>query len=146
MLTIGYVSINSVQKLMGLKQKLQEAAIEVANLKRMLVEAERNFDALYKQVTSGAKAKKNTPTDGTNDENSQDETIKLFGNMISPAANFTDRIGALLISEPNKEWSYADIKKKLPDVPNTTIPSLLFRLKKNGKAVKSGRGKWKAAA
>ena len=146
MLTIVVDSINSVQKLMGLKQKLQEAAIEVADLKRMLADAERNFDALYKQVTSGAKAKKSSPTEGVNDQSYQDEAIKIFAKAFQPAANFTDRIEALLISEPNKEWSYGDIKQKLPDIPNTTVPSLLFRLKKNGKAIKAGRGKWRASA
>jgi hypothetical protein len=131
---------------MGLKQKLQEAATEVSDLKRMLADAERNFDAIYKQVIGGAKAKKNAPIEPEDVEIATGQE-NLLASMYQPSTpNFTDSIWALLVSEPDKEWSYGDIKKKLPAIPNTTIPSLLFRLKKNGKAVKMGRGKWKAAA
>jgi hypothetical protein len=125
---------------MGLKQKLQEAAIEVAGLKRMLAEAERNFDLLYKQATSGSKGKKISPADSTN---SDDENKSVQKTLSQLAANFTDRVLALLTSEPDKEWGYDDILKELPGIQKTTLPTLLFRLKKAGKVAKVGRGLWK---
>jgi hypothetical protein len=120
---------------MSLKTKLQEAAVAVEDLRRQLAEAERNYDALFKQATGGAKAKRLTTT----------TTQTTTPQPQVPTANFTDRIVALLSSNTEKEWSYGEIKKALPDIPDTTTPSLLFRLKKQGKVMKVGRGKWKVA-
>lgn len=127
---------------MALKQKLHEAAVAVEDLRRRLADAERNYDALFKQATSGAKAKKGLPNETP--VNSQPKSQTPSANK--PTGNFTDRIEALLLSDSKKEWSYSDILEKLPDIPTTTTPSLLFRLKNKGTVVKVGRGKWKAAS
>lgn len=121
---------------MSLKRKLQEAAVAVVDLRRQLLEAERNYDALFKQATGGTRAKRVSVSPSLPDNQPKSQVA---------TGNFTDRISALLVSNAEKTWNYAEIHKNLPDVPITTIPSLLFRLQSKGKAVKSGRGKWKSA-
>lgn len=120
---------------MAIKQKLQEAAVAVEDLRRKLVEAQSVYDALYKQAISGAKPKKSAV-----------ESAAASGESnVVPLPNFTDRLDALLKSEPDKEWTNAELQSKLSDIPKTTLPSLLVRLRKTNKAVKIGYGKWKAA-
>ena len=51
---------------------------------------------------------------------------------------------AVLLSDTNKEWNYEELEKALPDIPKTSIRALLFKLKKDGKADKAGRGLWKS--
>jgi DNA-binding HxlR family transcriptional regulator len=48
------------------------------------------------------------------------------------------------MSDTLKNWSYSDIQKLMPDINKGTLPTLLFRLKKDGLAEKVGRGLWKA--
>jgi hypothetical protein len=54
------------------------------------------------------------------------------------------RILSVLRSNPNKDWDHHDIQKQLPDLDEKAIRSLLYSLKNNKKAAKTGPGKFKA--
>jgi len=125
---------------MGLKEKLQRAAVEVERAEQLLIQAERYYDALFRQVSSGSKAQKSWPNEKVSNSGSKTQ-MRL---VKKPRVKFTDRLEALILSEPNKEWSYTEIFKTLPDIPTETVRSLLFRLKKAGKVTQAKRGKWKA--
>jgi hypothetical protein len=124
---------------MSLKQKLQEAAVAVEDCRRKLEQAEQLYDSLFKQATSGTKSKK--PAAASEPGTTTAPAPHANG---APVANFTDRIRAILTAAPQKEWTNSELQKHLPDIPTTTLPSLLHRLRTKGKVVKVGYGKWRA--
>src|SRR5687768_9178472 len=123
----------------SLKQKLEQAAFELAEAKATVNVKQQAFDALYRQVASGAKSRRaptssvilDSPNGATNGVASEDELT------------MTDQIMSVLVSDRNKAWNYAEIHTAVPNVPVSSIRALLFRLKRHGKAEKAGRGKWK---
>jgi len=72
----------------------------------------------------------------------------------SPKANEPDRNGKpdsviskilnALSSDKSKQWSVGEIVAKIPNAKKATVGALLFRLKRDNKAEKVGRGLWKS--
>ena len=122
--------------IMTLKQRLQEAAVAVEDCRRKLAQAEQLYDSLFKQAVGGTRSKRNVESDAP-------PIVNVNG---SASSNFTERILTLLATSPQREWLNSEIQKQLPDVPKSTLPSLLYRLGKANKIVKTGYGKWKYAA
>src|SRR5437879_2104263 len=126
----------------NLKDKLEEAALELGRVKFELYEAQKRFDLLYKRVAEGGRPAK-TPRGSK----SQTPPVPAAAAAAAPASQpgrISDRIEAVLNSDPRKKWKYDNIAEKLPSVSRNTIRALLFKLRKDGKALKVGRGQWKA--
>jgi hypothetical protein len=72
----------------------------------------------------------------------------------TPKSNESDRNGKpdsvisqilnALSSNKSKEWSVGEIVAKIPNAKKATVGALLFRLKRDNKAEKVGRGLWKS--
>ena len=114
------------------KEKLQQAAVKLEDLRRQVKQAESEFDALFKQVSRGAtrKAKNGSP------ELPLDTDLSTVDTSI-------EQIAGVMKSQPDKEWHYDDISTALPDVPRTSIRVFLYKLKNEERVQKVGRGKWK---
>jgi hypothetical protein len=54
------------------------------------------------------------------------------------------KIVSALSSDKNKQWSVDEIVATIPDAKKATVGALLFRLKRDNKAEKVGRGLWKS--
>ena len=120
----------------NLKQKFEQAALELASAKQRLGEAQNHFDALYKQVVGGVRSRRNiAPVLAA--------TPATDAGQVS-GERATDRIESVLCSNPAKAWKYTELSKKLPDIPAASIRALLFKLQRGRKATKVGRGLWKA--
>lgn len=117
----------------SLKQKLEQAAIELADAKRILKQKQDAWDLLYRQATGGRASKKES-----NQSQSETGDSGVIGGV-------TERIVAILASDTSKEWKYKEIHKKLEDVPIPSLRAMMFKLQKDQKAIKAGRGRWKAA-
>jgi uncharacterized coiled-coil protein SlyX len=112
----------------GIKQKIEDAALELAEAKRRLADAQDKFDALFKQIKRGG----NSATAGqTTDEPELPE-------------NASEQIITTLKSDTGKEWSYAALETALPKIAKNSLRALLYKLKRANKVQKAGRGKWKA--
>ena len=118
----------------SLKEKIQAAAAKVESCKEALKTAQSDFDALFRQAVMGRVKK---PKAGG--ENAEFE----LASTPNPESSI-EQISALLKSEPNKEWNYSEINSRLPSVPRASVRVFLYKLKKDEKAEKTGRGKWKA--
>jgi hypothetical protein len=105
------------------KQKFEDAAVELANAKRTLADAQANFDALFKQLKRGG--------------NSASAETEL-------PENASEQIIAALKSDAGKEWSYGELETALPAIAKNSLRALLYKLKSGNKVQKAGRGKWKA--
>jgi hypothetical protein len=126
----------------NLKEKLEQAALELGRAKFELNEAQRRFDLIYKRVAEGGK-----PTKTARQAKPQTPPAPATAQPESPTAQpgrVSDRIEAVLASDPKKKWNYDAIGEKLSGVPRNTIRALLFKLRNDGKASKVGRGQWKA--
>ncbi len=111
-----------------LKQKFEDAAIELAEAKRKLAEAQAKFDALFKQIKRGSVS---APAGQTTDE------------TVLPL-NASEQIIAVLKSDVNKAFGYGEIELRCSEIPKNSIRALLYKLKGANKVQKAGRGKWKA--
>jgi hypothetical protein len=112
----------------SLKQKLEDAAVQLVDAKRRLGEAQEKFDALFKQIKRGGNS---TSAGQTTEETALPE-------------NASERILTALKGDPSKEWTYGELEKALPDIPGNSLRALLYKLKGGNKVQKAGRGKWKA--
>lgn len=112
-----------------IKEKLQQSAVKVEDLRRKLAEAECEFDALFKQVSKGKKSKADA-CDPDLDLNTVDTSI--------------EQIAGLIQGKPEKEWNYDEILTELPSIPRASIRVFLYKLKDEQRVLKAGRGKWKA--
>ena len=54
------------------------------------------------------------------------------------------QIALLLEAEPERLWGYDDIRSQLPEIPRASIRVYLYKLQKEHKVKKMGRGKWKS--
>lgn len=117
-----------------IKERLQSAAAHVEHCRGELVKAQNEFDVLYKQATGGRakKAKTDMP-----------KTLEV--NLLDEVDTSPTQIRALLDGEPVRQWSYDDIRLKLPEIPRPSIRVHLYKLQKDGAVKKVGRGKWQAA-
>jgi hypothetical protein len=113
------------------KQKFEQAAIELAHAKlafaearKTLTEAEAKWNAVYRKAVGGGKSKS--------------------GKVDDIPSGVTEQIVALLKTDIHRDWSYADIQDKLPGVRPASLRALLFKLQKEGQAKKVGRGLWRA--
>ncbi len=97
-----------------------------------LAAAQAEWDSLYKQATNQRQARTTAGASKNGDADNLSE-------------NAPDQITEVLRSNPSKEWDYDDINQRLPSVPRASVRVFLYKLKKDGKALKVGRGKWKAA-
>ena len=121
----------------SLKQKLEQAALRLAAAKSEFDSARADWDALYKQAVSGGRQRKGGASVGTDQE---DQNVFINeGNE----RNASNGILEVLRSNPQKEWNYDEISEKLPSTPRTSIRVFLYKLQKDKKAVKAGRGKWR---
>ncbi len=116
----------------SLKDKLQAAAVKIAECEQSLRAAKGEFDALFKQASAN-KARKGKQADPLS---------QMMENV--SATNSDEQISELLRTEPNREWSYDDIALKLPSIPRSSVRVFLYKLQKEGLAVKIGRAKWRA--
>ena len=126
----------------NLKEKLEQAALELGRAKFELNEAQRRVDLIYKRVAEGGK-----PTKTASQAKPQTPPSPVTALAEAPPerpGRVSDRIEAVLVSDPRKKWNYDAIGEKLPGVSKNTIRALLFKLRKDGKASKVGRGQWKA--
>lgn len=122
------------------KQKLERAAEELVEAKQRLKAAQEQFDALYRQVVSGARSKKTSGNNTLAEAASRTaRTIEIVSEISA-----TNRILDVLETDANKGWGYPEIEKILPDIPKNSIRALLYKLKKDGKAIKAGRGLWRS--
>jgi hypothetical protein len=126
----------------NLKEKLEEAALELGRVKYELYEAQKRFDLLYKRVAEGGKPAKSARM--ARPQTPPSPVTALAGAPPGQPGRVSDRIEAVLTSDPRKKWKYDDIGEKLPGVSKNTIRALLFKLRKDGKVSKVGRGQWKA--
>jgi hypothetical protein len=110
-----------IREMEKLKEELQQAALEVAAAKRALARAEAKFDHLMNRITG------TTPAEAPPAEDH----------------SYTYSILLTLESDRKKEWTPAEIQAKNIDIPEATLRALLYRLESDGKAVRTGRGKWK---
>jgi hypothetical protein len=112
----------------GIKQKFEDAAVELADAKRKLADAQAKFDALFKQIKRGG----NSASAGqTTDDAELPE-------------NASEQIISTLKSNAGKEWSYGELETALPAIAKNSLRALLYKLKRANKVQKAGRGKWKA--
>jgi len=116
----------------SLKQKLEEAGAALASAKEQLAMAQRNWDELFKQATAGGKSKR--PALG----------IVATVNAMLPPTRAVDRIESVLCADAHRKFSYQDIADRT-DLPVPSVKALLYRMKKAGKALRVGRGRWQAA-
>src|SRR5438552_11916800 len=124
----------------NLKDKLEDAALELGRAKFELYEAQKRFDALYKRIAEGGKTQKPGRRVSI-DKTALERTTKSgFDNSMTVIA----RIESLLNSDPKKKWDYDQISASIPKARKNTIRALLFKLRKEGKAFKVGRGQWQA--
>lgn len=70
-------------------------------------------------------------------------SVKSLGRNVKASSAVT-HIEQVLSSDKNKEWNVDEILAKVPNVKKTSLNSLLFRLRRENKAQKVGRGLWKA--
>jgi hypothetical protein len=111
----------------NIKDKLQQAAVRVADLKRQLNLAQDEFDVLYEQVEGG---KINQEHAGVNAEDLTETSI--------------EQVASLLKSNPEKEWGYDELSKELPNIPRTSIRVFLYKLRAENRVLKVARGKWRS--
>lgn len=126
---------------MALKQKLEQAAFELGQAKALVAEKQTEYDRLFKLVASGAKSARVPKSTEKAKVESTLPTTAHNGN----SGTVTEQIEHLLQSDPQKEFSYKDVLVKLPIVKKGSVAALLFRLQRDGKAKKVGRGLWKTA-
>ena len=126
------------------KQKVVEAALRVSRAKDELQKAEKDFDLALGQV-GRSKGRKPT-TDRTLDTNGEPLGESEPNTNGTGKGNFSERIAAVLQSNPKKAWKYEEIQQRIPDIKIESLRPLLYRLAKAKKplARKSGRGKFKA--
>lgn len=115
------------------KQKLQNAAAEVEKARAAFQDAQRRFDELFKQITDGIKLKRGKAT----------TIVALDSPKTEPSKRAVDKIEAVLLEDRSKQFSYEQIASK-SKVPVPSLKTLIYRLKKDGKAERVGRGLWQA--
>jgi hypothetical protein len=120
----------------SLKQKLEQAATKLVEAKSALADAQRDFDSIYRQIASSSRQRKTDSGSGSETENVTDQDC---------GQNTTNQILSVLKLVPTKEWGYDEISSRVPGTPRASIRVILYKLQKDGQAMKAGRGKWKAA-
>lgn len=131
----------------SIKEQLQEAAVELYQAKFNMNEAQEKFDALFERIAAGTRAKgqKNSRAATLKAAQEQASLLEVNSTRTTQPTKVSDKIQAVLNSIPNRKWTYDEITAQLPETTRNTIRALLFKLKKDGKAQKAGRGRWKAA-
>jgi predicted Rossmann fold nucleotide-binding protein DprA/Smf involved in DNA uptake len=116
------------------KQKVQDAAMNLAFAKSAYEQAQKEFDEAFKEATSGPRAKKGAVPSSENGDIQPQPGEDVAKTSMA-------KIEQALASDQNKQFKYKEIEK-LTGLPIPSIKAFLFRLKKQGKANKVGRGLW----
>jgi predicted CopG family antitoxin len=124
---------------MALKQKLEQAAFELGQARATVAIKQEEYDRLFKLVSSGAKSSRSPKVAAA----TKPEVAQVVPTLNGHNGSASTDIEKLLESEPKKEFSYSDVLTKLPNVKKASVATLLFRLQREGKVTKVGRGLWK---
>jgi hypothetical protein len=118
--------------------RVREAAKQLELAEANILEAKREFSLAVKDLEGKGKKEKNSASQIK-------QLVQSAQAVESPAQNVgvSDRILALIQSDPKKVWSFAEVGKRLPEAKIDSIRALLPRLVRLGKATKEGRGKFK---
>ena len=121
----------------SIHQKIEKAAVELAQCRERFETAQRNFDSLLKLVSEPPKGadEQETPEPNKSSENKNDLGGLTLG----------DQLCALLRGNPKKEWGYKEISKHLPGVKMPALRVLIWTLKQKGRIVSAGYGLVKIA-
>ena len=125
----------------GLKQRMEDAGAKLHAAKIAVEQAQAEWDDLFKQAVSGRRKDKVYVGEPIEDDEVTD--FILTNRPVESSA--LNQIANVLNSNTEKEWDYAEISASLPGIPRPSIRVSLYRLQHDQKAIKTGRGKWKAA-
>jgi hypothetical protein len=115
-----------------LKQRLEQAGAKLAEAKRNVELAQKEFDELFRQATGARSGKKQTDPSEKGSEVVDDTSSRLV-----------DRVAAVLFETPLREHRYQDIAEKLCTTP-ATVRAMLNKLRAEGRAHRTGPAVWKA--
>jgi hypothetical protein len=126
-----------------LKQKLEQAGIELAQAKFMYQEAQREFDMLYRMVVNSGKAKAagKPPVEDSDSEVDSEARVSQGANGHGEKVTYAAKIEEFLVEHQEEATHYREIARVVGCTPNT-CRTLLNSLAKVGKAKRVGRGKW----
>ena len=116
-----------------LKEKLEEAAVELSMAKYELAEAQKRFDELFKQ----AQGRKNKRIQA------QEKVEKATNPPDSLDERLIARIEDYLFRHKQEPHKVKEIAEAIGSSVHT-VRTLLYRLKKIGKALRVSRGMWQA--
>jgi hypothetical protein len=124
----------------SIKQRLEDAGARLCAAKSELAKAQEEWDALFERAVSGGRGT-TKPVDFDDPDGSEEELDKFILENAPTAVNL---IAGVLNSNTEKEWDYDEISGRLPTIPRASIRVVLYKLKEEKKAEKTGRGTWKA--
>lgn len=122
---------------MGLKQKLEQAAIDLREAKYHLAQCQKRFDELFRVATGGKAAKKSKAVGETEASVPIAETTPAIGRLI-------DRLEGVLLRAPSKTLHFEKIAQAVGTTPDSAR-AMLNKLQKLGRVTRIGRGTWRAS-
>ena len=113
----------------NIKEKIEQAAIELAQARDRLNIAQRKFDELINSVTS-------QPQNGSVLEKGKANPVPQSRSYMTLA----EQLIAMMQKDASKSWGYDDFFKQLPHVKKPAMRVLIYGLKHKGKIKNVGPG------
>jgi hypothetical protein len=132
---------NLTTKYMALETaEIEKAALAVTEARRALAESEQQLQVAIRRAAGVLQG--------------QDQNGNTSIEVIPPAPiphingeqgqSITERIVAVLESDPKKRWNYDEIAGHIPNTTAKSVRALLYRLEQNNRVKKAGRGLYRS--
>jgi hypothetical protein len=125
-----------------LRDKIEKAAMELADARRSLDVAERNFRSLMDQIP----AVDTKPQISEKDKFAQEQLFARseVRNHGKWGLTNADKVLAVISSIPNKSWTYDEMVMQLPSIKKSALRVIVYTLRKKGKVTSEQYGAIKA--
>lgn len=118
----------------NLKDRIEKAALELADARERFEHAQENFDSLIAMVSEQAK--------GSDPDRHEDNPVQN-GPKNGPLTN-PEKVMRVLNSIPRKAWNYDELVAEIPSIKKSAMRVIIYNLKKNNKVTSEEYGTFKS--